>query len=339
MISGAMENLRGAGLTPALFGEVAANPTDVNIADGARLFRSHDADMVIAVGGGSGLDAGKAIAMVSRSHLPVGDFEWTLPPPELAAGTIPPVLTVPTTAGTGAEMDAASMYTDTTAMVKRCVTHPMCEVTVVADPLLTVSLPAHLTAWTGMDALTHALEAYFVDAYHPMCDAIALESMRMIHQWLPIAYSEGANVEARGQMLTASAMAAVAFQKGLGGVHGLSEPIGAVHNTQHGLTNAVLLPHLLVHNRSVIETKCSMIVQCVGLERGISDFDTVMGWVLRFREDLAIPNSLAELGIDESTATLCAAKAEANPTGHTNPILLTAKDYEGIFRASLKGNP
>merc|ERR1712136_703644 len=154
-----------------------------------------------------GLDGGKAIAMVARSNLDVPAFEWTSPPPEVAPGVIPPIIAVPTTAGTGAEMDSASMYTD-------------CRISVIADPLLTLTLPANLTAWTGMDALTHALEAYFVDSYHPMCDAIALEALRLIDQWLPVAYEDGQNVEARAHMMAASAMAGVAFQKGLGGVHG-----------------------------------------------------------------------------------------------------------------------
>jgi len=341
MITGAMCNLRRAGLEPALFGEVDANPTDLNIVSGAEIFRSHGADLIIAVGGGSGLDGGKAIAMVARSNLDVPAFEWTSPPPEVAPGVIPPIIAVPTTAGTGAEMDSASMYTDTTEKIKRCVMHPDCRISVIADPLLTLTLPANLTAWTGMDALTHALEAYFVDSYHPMCDAIALEALRLIDQWLPVAYEDGQNVEARAHMMAASAMAGVAFQKGLGGVHGLSEPIGALHNTQHGLTNAVLLPHVLLRNREAIDRKCSLIVQCLGIPRNgaQSDFDTLLQWVLSLRKDLSIPDSLAELGIDQATAKLCAAKAEANPTGHTNPIRLTAADYEHIVRSSLAGNP
>jgi alcohol dehydrogenase class IV len=219
LVNSIVDSITRSGRSPLKFGDVSANPTDVNIARGADAFRAHGADALIAIGGGSGLDAGKSIAMTARSGVPLEEFEWTRPPPEVAPGDLPPVITVPTTAGTGAEMDSASMYTDTTRRVKRCVAHPALRLQVVADPLLTVprpsrstelraisatlpcsasqvSLPPHLTAWTGMDALTHALEAFSVDSYHPMCDGIALEALRLIKEWLPIAHADGSNVEA-----------------------------------------------------------------------------------------------------------------------------------------------
>lgn len=189
------------------------------------------------------------------------------------------------------------MYTHTTEHVKYCVMHPDCQVTVIADPLLTVSLPPHLTAWTGMDALTHAIEAYSVDSFHPMCDGIALESMRMITESLPLAVTDGENLEARSQMLVASSMAAVAFQKGLGAVHGLSEPIGAVYDTQHGLTNAVLLPYVLRANRNAIEPKCELIARYLGLPgASVDGYQAVLDWVDSMCERLEIPSSLKEIG-------------------------------------------
>jgi alcohol dehydrogenase class IV len=246
-------------------------------------------------------------------------------------------------------MDSASMVTDTSAHVKWCVAHPTMSLTVIADPELTLSLPPHLTAWTGMDALTHALEAYCVDSYHPQCDGIALESLRMVHEWLPVAFADGSNIQARSQMQAASMMAAVAFQKGLGAVHGISEPIGAVHNTQHGLTNAVLLPHVLRVNRPAIESKCDTVAQALSLPSppasynapgadGDSGFYRVCYWVDSMCARLKIPRDLAAVGVPvDGDAAQLAEKAVANPTGHTNPIAFTAEQYEGVFRAAMEG--
>jgi len=338
--------MRSAGLQPQLFGDVNANPTDVNVAAGARAFREHSADAVVAVGGGSGLDAGKSIAMVARSGVDLHAFDWTREPPVLGPGAIPPVVAVPTTAGTGAEMDSPSMITDTQELVKVCVTHPACDITVLADPLLTVSLPPHLTAWTGMDALTHALEAYFVAEYHPMCDGIALEAMRLIDAWLPKAVADGTDVEARSNMMAASSMAAVAFQKGLGAVHGLSEPIGAVADTQHGLTNAIVLPHVLRANRPAVRDKCDLAARYLGLPPpppaygapgDAPGFEAVCCWVDRLLTQLDVPGSLADIGLDPSAVRALGVKAEANATGHTNPIRFTAADYERICHDALRG--
>lgn len=347
--------IRDAGMDPLMFGDVSPNPTDVDISRGAEAFRAHNADAVVAMGGGSGLDGGKAIAMVAKTGIPLNDFEWTKPPVDVAAGDIPPVVAIPTTSGTGAEMDSASMYTDTAAQVKWCVAHPQVSITVVADPELTLSLPPHLTAWTGMDALTHALEAYCVDTYHPQCDGIALEALRMIHEWLPIAYADGTNLEARSHMLAASSMAAVAFQKGLGSVHGISEPIGALHNTQHGLTNAVILPHVLRVNRPAIERKCEIVAHALSLppapaeymstaadadpNAGSIGFYRVCHWIDSMCRRLEIPRDLVTVGVvdGDTTAAQCAAKAVANPTGHTNPIPYTVEQYEAVFRRALAG--
>jgi len=299
---------------------------------------------VIALGGGSGLDAGKSIAMTAQTGLSLREVEWTLPPAAVAPGAIPPVITIPTTSGTGAEMDAASMYTDTVDYIKRCVTHPECKVEVLGDPLLTLSLPPNLTAWTGMDALTHAIEAYSVDTFHPMCDGIALEALRLIKEWLPVAFADGSNEEARTMMMAASSMAAVAFQKGLGSVHGLSEPLGAVYNTQHGLTNAVILPYAMPQNRPKIEQKCEILARLLDLPPAPSSFsatstgfDATLWWVQEMRTKLEIPNTLHEIGVDTSDATDIAQKAAANPTGFTNPVQLSAEDYEALFRAAVDG--
>lgn len=344
LIEAQVDALTSSGLSPLLFADVDANPTDVNIYAGADAFRSHDADSLVAIGGGSGLDAGKAIAMVARSGFLLDDFEWTKEPVVVPAGSIPPVITLPTTAGTGAEMDSASMYTDTTSKIKLCVAHTDCRVSAVVDPMLTLSLPANLTAWTGMDALTHAIEALSVDSFHPMCDGIALQSLLMIDKWLPVAYADGNNIEARAQMLTASSMAAVAFQKGLGATHGLSEPIGAVFDTQHGLTNAIVLPHVLRANRLAIDNKCDLLARYLNLAPAPAEYGATGGfgavcyWVDSMSLKLNIPTSLAEIGVkDDTAASELALKAVANPTGFTNPIRFTANDYESIFKESFKG--
>jgi alcohol dehydrogenase class IV len=341
MLKDIVTMLEKGGMQPLLFGDVNPNPTDLNIVEGAAAFRDHAADSVVAIGGGSGLDAGKAIAMIARSGVPLSEFEWTSPDPVLPSGSIPPVLVLPTTSGTGAEMDSASMYTDSSKHVKFCVSHADCKLTAVLDPELTRTLPANLTAWTGMDALTHALEALSVDSYHPMCDAIALESMRLIQLWLPVAYKDGNNMEARTQMLAASSMAAVAFQKGLGAAHGLSEPIGAVHDTHHGLTNAVLLPYVLHLNRPVIEAKCEHVARYLDLPRTSSGsgFDAVAAWVEKLSNELDVPKSLADIGIEATAANadICAAKAFVNPTGMTNPVELKQEDYAALFRLAAAG--
>ena len=335
----------GCGLRPVLFDQVEPNPTDVCVRNAAALFHAERCDAIVAIGGGSGLDGGKSAAMVAGSGLPVANFEWTLPPVKLAAGALPPVWLVPTTAGTGAEMDSASMVTDTTKKIKICVAHPDLRTHVVMDPKLTLTLPATLTAWTGMDALTHALEALSVDMYHPMCDGIALEALRLIQAWLPVAYRDGSNLEARSQMLAASCMAAVAFQKGLGATHGLSEPIGAVHNTQHGLTNAIVLPVVLRANRRVIEAKCELVARYLALpapppaySTRDGGFERVAYWVDCLSDNLAIPTTLRAIGLDERSKAALGVKAEANPTGWTNPIRFTAAEYEAIYQKALDGH-
>ena len=339
--------LRAGGLDPVLFDRVEPNPTDVCVRDGAKLFHEHGADSVVAIGGGSGLDGGKSIAMVAGSGVPLAEFEWTRPPVVLKGDdALPPVWLVPTTAGTGAEMDSASMVTDTSQKIKICVAHPSLRTHVVADPKLTLSLPSNLTAWTGMDALTHALEALWVDDYHPQCDGIALEALRLIQQWLPTAVEDGSNLEARSRMLAASSMAAVAFQKGLGATHGISEPIGAVHNTQHGLTNAIILPIVLRANRHApnVEAKMELVARYLALPPPPASYSTDGGfervayWVDSISDRLGIPKSLATIGLTDASTQALGLKAEANPTGWTNPIKFTADEYERIYQKALAGH-
>ena len=250
------------------------------------------------------------------------------------------------------------MYTDTAARVKRCVSHPQATaaLSVIADPSVTRSLPADLTAWTGLDALTHALEALSVDSYHPMADAIALEAVSLVRRWLPRAVAAPRDADARAHMLCASSMAAVAFHKGLGAVHGLSEPIGAVYDTQHGLTNAIILPYVLRANRHApgVERKMARVARALalplpraaaagaGADAGDADaagFEAVAAWVDDFSRALRVPRSLRDIGVDAASAERIARKACENSTGFTNPQPLSADDYEAIFRAAVDGAP
>eukprot|EP00929_Paragymnodinium_shiwhaense_P056787 TRINITY_DN28435_c0_g1_i1.p1 TRINITY_DN28435_c0_g1~~TRINITY_DN28435_c0_g1_i1.p1 ORF type:complete len:433 (-),score=24.12 TRINITY_DN28435_c0_g1_i1:221-1519(-) len=342
-----VDNLRSNGLDPLLYCDVEPNPRDIDITLGAQRFRDHNADVVIAIGGGSGLDAGKCIAMVANSQRSLEEFEWTREPCLLPSGAIPPVWALPTTAGTGAEMDPASMYTDTTRGVKICATHPDFNLSVIADPYLTKSMPPHITAWTGMDALTHAIEAYSVPEFHPMCDGIAVEALQLMKEWLPLAVREGENLEARSNMMAASSMAAVAFQKGLGAVHGLSEPIGAVYNTQHGLTNAMILPHVLRRNRPMIESKITKLARCLSLETppasyhpAPTGFEAVAYWIDSLLQEFRIPHTLEEIGVSLSSPQeeySLAEKAAANPTGFTNPVKFGVDDYVSLLRDVQRG--
>jgi alcohol dehydrogenase class IV len=246
-IAKALAALAEAGIEGALFSEVAPNPRDLDVMAGREIFRAEGHDVVIAIGGGSGMDAAKAISLVGRNDRNLWEFDYDKEPPEPdAPSDFPPLICVPTTAGTGAETESTAMVTDTVRGVKGCVWHPAQKpLAVILDPELTLGLPRTLTAWTGCDALVHAIEALSVPQWHPLCDGLALEAIRLIYRWLPTAVRDGANLEARSAMLVGSCLAGVSFLKGLGLVHAISHMVGAVYDTQHGLTNAVLLPVVL----------------------------------------------------------------------------------------------
>ena len=332
-----MTSLQASGLKPTLFSNVKPNPTGTNIDAGAIAYRDGRHDGVIAVGGGSALDAGKAIALVCMQNRPLWDFvdegdNWTRVQPDL----VPPIIAVPTTAGTGSEVGRASVILDEEAHTKRIIFHPkMMPELVVADPELTVGLPAKLTAATGIDALAHNLEAYCAPGYHPMAVGISVEGMRLIKAWLPKAVMDGSDIEARSHMLVASSMGATAFQRGLGGIHALAHPLGALYDSHHGLLNAILMPYVLVANRPAIEGIITDLTRSLGFSK--TGFDTFLDWVLALRQDLAIPHTLASIGINDSDAAQIGVMAEIDPTAGTNPIRFTAKEYAEIFRMSVAG--
>lgn len=315
----ALDVLRKEGLGASLFSDVRSNPVAANVEAGLAVLRAGGHDGVVAVGGGSGLDTGKVIAFMAGQKRPMWDFEdigdwWTRADP---AGILP-IVAVPTTAGTGSEVGRAGVITDESTHTKKIIFHPlMMPKTAILDPALTVGLPAKLTAGTGMDALAHCLEAYLAPGFHPMAEGIAVEGMRLVKEALPAAVRDGADLAARGRMLTASAMGAVAFQKGLGGIHSLSHPVGSVYDTHHGLTNAVFMPYVLAFNRPVIEAKLERLAAWLGLYRG--GYDGMLSWVLALRRDLGIPHTLQALGIGNNRFDELAEMAARDPTAGGNP--------------------
>jgi alcohol dehydrogenase class IV len=336
MVAEAVATTAAAGMPTAVFSDVKPNPVERNVAEGVRAYRGGDHDGVIAFGGGSALDAGKAIAFLSGQSRPIWDFEdvgdnWTRADP---AG-IAPTVAVPTTAGTGSEVGRVSVVTDEATHTKRLIFHPrILPVAVVADPELTIRVPRAITAWTGFDALAHCLEAYCAPGFHPMADGVALEGMRLINQWLPVTYRDGGNVEARANMMAAATMGATAFQKGLGAIHSLAHPVGAHFDAHHGLLNAILMPYVLEHNAPAIAERMAHLAVVLGLPG--KGTQAVIDWVLALRAELQIPPTLAGI-VDESFADEAARSGAVDPTAPTNPVPLTEASLREIFLRAVRG--
>ena len=337
-INAAVDSCKASGLECGMFSDVQPNPTGTNIEQGVTAFNSGDHDGVIAIGGGSALDAGKAIALMAKQGVSIWELEdvgdnWT----KADGAGIAPIVAVPTTAGTGSEVGRASVILDEAAKVKKIIFHPkMIPAIVILDPMVTTGLPPMLTAATGMDALSHSLEAWCSPAYHPMAEGIAAEGIRLVRNYLPTAVTSGSDVEARTQMLVASMMGATAFQRGLGAMHALAHPLGALYNAHHGTLNAVLMPYVLVANRQAIEPRIIHLARSIDIPN--ASFDSFLDWVLELRETVSIPQNLEDLGIDDNQADLIGKMAEVDPSAGTNPILFDASQYQSIFMNALHGN-
>ena len=316
------------------FTDVDPNPNEENLAAGIETFRDGKHDGVIAFGGGSALDLGKLIAFQAGQSRPVWDFEDIGDYYARADATaIAPIVAVPTTAGTGSEVGRAGVLTNSATHEKKIIFHPkMLPSVVIADPELTVAMPSAVTAGTGMDALAHCLEAYSSNFYHPMSQGIALEGIRLVLENLPRAFAYPNDIEARAHMMAAAAMGAVAFQKGLGAVHALSHPIGAIYGTHHGTTNAVLLVPVLHLNRPVIEARIEQLAAYCGIEGG---FDGFVQHITALREFLGIPGTLGELGVHPTDLKDLVAKALADPTAGGNPVPLTPAAVKAVFAVAL----
>ena len=336
MVQNALDVLAQDGVAGGLFSDVKANPVAANVEAGLAALKAERHDGVIAMGGGSALDAGKVIAFMAGQTRPMWDFEdvgdwWTRADPK----GILPIVAVPTTAGTGSEVGRAGVSTDATTHTKKVIFHPlMMPKITICDPELTVGMPHPITAGTGMDALAHCLEAYCGPFYHPLADGIAVEGMRLVKDNLIRAYTNGTDLEARGHMMSAAAMGATAFQKALGGIHALSHPVGAVYDTHHGMTNAVFMPYVLAFNRPAIETKIARLAAYLGLP---ASFDAFQAWILDLRKALSVPHTLAGLKIDDARLDLMSDMAVKDPTAGGNPIPLDTATCRRLLQDALDG--
>jgi alcohol dehydrogenase len=322
----------------SIYSEVQGNPTGSNVMSGVNKFKQGNHDGVIAVGGGSGMDVGKGIAFMAGQTKSLWDFEdlgdnWTGANNE----SIYPIIAIPTTAGTGSETGRAGVFTKEDTHEKKIIFHPkMLPSIVILDPDLTIALPPSLTAFTGMDVLAHCLEAYSSPFFHPFSQGIALEGISIVKKYLLRAFTDGQDIEARGNMLAGSSMGSTAFQKGLGAIHSLSHPVGAIYNTHHGLTNAVFMPYVLERNREKIEDKLIDISRYLDLEN--KTFEGFIKWILNLRNELKIPHTLKDLINDNSKFDEMSKMALDDPSTGGNPIIFNQEDFLALYRKSYDGN-
>jgi alcohol dehydrogenase class IV len=336
MVADALASLNAAGLGARMFCDIRPNPVAANIAAGIEALRTGGHDGVVAFGGGSALDAGKLIAFMTAQTRPLWDFEdigdwWT----RATADGIAPVVAVPTTAGTGSEVGRAAVVTDEASHAKKIIFHPrMMPKVAICDPALTVGMPPVITAGTGMDALAHCLEAYCGSFYHPLADGIAAEGVRLVKENLARAVKNGHDLEARAHMMAAAAMGATAFQKGLGAIHALSHPVGALYDTHHGLTNGVFMPYVLAFNRREIEPRIKRLSAYIGLK---PTFRAFLDWVLALRAEIGVPHTLAGLNVGDEHIDRIVAMAPKDPTSGGNPRELNKRAARTLFKRALEG--
>jgi len=328
---------RGDGLRCELFAGVQPNPVEANVIAGVEAYRAGGHDGVIAFGGGSALDAAKAIGLMAGQSRPIWDFEdrddWYT---RVNVAGMAPVVAVPTTAGTGSEVGRCSVLTDLRDHTKKLIFHPrLLPGIVIEDPELHVGLPAAITAAVGMDALSHNLEAYCAPGFHPLADGIAVEGIRLIREWLPRAVHTGTDLNARAHMLVASTMGATAFQKGLGAMHSLSHPCSAHLNTHHGLTNGVVMPYVLAHNVKAIDEKLARLAAWLALPSHTAQ--AFIDWVVALREDIGIPHTLAAIGVQPQHAAQFAPMALADPSTPTNPVKIDTAGFERLYGDAIVG--
>ena len=330
----ALDLLQAGGLGRAVFSEVDANPTEANMQAGLAVYRAGGHDGVVCFGGGSALDLGKMIALMVDQPVSVWELEdvgdwWTRANP----ATIAPIVAVPTTAGTGSEVGRAGVLTNSATHMKKIIFHPrLMPAVTICDPELTVGMPRFITAGTGMDAFAHCLEAYCSPFYHPMSQGIALEGMRLVLENLPRVYATPDDIEARSHMMSAAAMGAVAFQKGLGAIHSLSHPVGALCNTHHGTTNAVVMPMVLDFNRALIEDRIARAAAYLGIAGG---FDGFRARVMELRADLNIPTNLTAMGVDPARLDEMTVMALQDPSCDGNPVKMTTENTRALYAACM----
>jgi alcohol dehydrogenase class IV len=337
MVKAIVDDVRRAGLGIAVFSDVRPNPVEANVLAGVKAYQAGGHDGVVALGGGSGLDVGKLVALMHGQQMSVFDLEdvddwWTRADPS----NIAPVIAVPTTAGTGSEVGRAGVLTHPATHEKKIIFHPAIMPRVaILDPELTVGLPPKLTAATGMDAMAHVLEAYCAPFYHPLAAGVALEGMRLIKENLARAVRKGTDLDARGHMLMASTMGATAFQRGLGAIHALSHPFGGLYDAHHGTLNGIIMPYVVKANRRKIEKEIDRAAAYLGIRGG---FDGFLRWILALRKEIGVPHTLAEIGIDTGRLGEVAAMAIRDPSAGGNPIAFTEKQYRVLARRCVTGD-
>ncbi|MDA9929969.1 iron-containing alcohol dehydrogenase [Alphaproteobacteria bacterium] len=334
-IAALQTHLGAAGLTCAVFSEISPNPRDDEVAIGKSTFNQGGYDCVIAIGGGSAMDGGKSICLTARNDLDLWAFEWEEPPAEIGPDqAFPKLITIPTTAGTGAETESTAMVTHSEKGMKYCICHPDLKPSLVLlDPELTVGLPRNLTAWTGADAMTHAIEAYLVPGFHPLCDGMALEGLSLVSRWLPVVMREPDNLAARGGMLMGSCLAGIAFAKGLGMTHAISHMVGAEFDTQHGLTNAIVLPVVLRFNLPGLEHKVRRMAEIMQIEdHSEAAFIARIEGIL---DALDIPKSLSEIGVPLECAEEISHKALLDSAAGTNPRPADAGQVQRLIETAI----
>ena len=334
-IAQTQSSLEHQGLSSRVFSNISPNPRDHEIASAKATFREGHHDGVIAMGGGSGMDGGKATCLTANNDIDLWRFNYDAPVVDISTGNaFPPLVCIPTTSGTGAETESTAMITDTQRGMKLCVWHPALKPSLaLLDPKITLGLPPHLTAWTGIDALIHAIEAYCVPDFHPQCDGTALEAIKLITRWLPIAVADSDNLEARGGMQVGSCLGGIAFLKGLGVVHAISHMVGADYDTHHGLTNAVALPAVMRFNAPMLTEKLPALTAALGLAD--SEFDSFYQALCALLDELDIPRSLADLGVPLSAAPALAKKAHLDAAAATNARPASVADIERILEEAI----
>jgi alcohol dehydrogenase len=337
LIHRALDLLSAAGVAAAVFADVRPNPVAANVAAGLQALRAGRHDGIVAIGGGSVLDAGKVIAFMAAQQRPMWEFEdigdrWT----RADAAGIRPVVAVPTTAGTGSEVGRAGVITDATTRTKRVIFHPrMLPTIAICDPELTVGMPPLITAGTGMDAFAHCLEAYCGRGYHPLADGIAVEGIRLVKEYLARAVRAGDDLEARAHMMAAAAMGATAFQKALGAIHALSHPVGALYDTHHGMTNAVIMPYVLALNRPAIAERIARLSAYIGLR---PTFTAFLAWVLELRRELGVPHTLREFGVGDGNIAAMSEMAPRDATAAGNPMPINPEICRQLYCRALAGD-
>ena len=319
-----------------VYSDVQGNPTGSNVTNGVKIFLEGNHDGVIAIGGGSGMDAGKGIAFLAHQTRPLWDFEdigdwWT----RADSNVIKPIIAIPTTAGTGSEVGRAGVFLNEENHKKKIIFHPkMLPQIAILDPSLTINLPKGITAGTGMDALAHCLEAYSSPFYHPMAEGTALEGLRLVKENIQEVYHNGKNIKARAHMLVASMMGAAAFQKGLGAIHSITHPVNSLYHTHHGTTNGTVMPFVLNYNRSTIEDKFLRLANFLDIKGG---FDGIVQWIIDLKKEMEIPETLKEMGVQPGDEDKLAPLAQEDPSTGGNPLEMTEVKFQELIANCISG--